>query len=60
MDSQPSLEDVMKAMEEGMPMLVADDDFIEFVHSSEYEGVKSIEVDVLADIWEEWVKENVE
>lgn len=60
MESQPSLDEIVKAIEEGMPMLVADDDFIEFVHSSEYEGVKSIEVDVLADLWDEWSKENVE
>lgn len=41
-----------------LPVLVADDDFLEHLHESSFEN--NIEFDELIFEWLDWVKENVE
>jgi hypothetical protein len=42
---------------EGLPVLVADEDFIEYLHEQGFD--KTIEVDDLIFEWIDWAKENL-
>jgi hypothetical protein len=43
---------------ENLPVLVADDDFIEYLHEMGYEG--TIDIAELAVEWKEWAEDNLE
>lgn len=60
MDLELDLNSLLDMLEQGLPMLVADDDFIEYMRECSYEECSSVELDELIDMWEDWSKENVE
>lgn len=49
-----------RLLDQPLPILVADDDFLEYLREHTYEELNSLELDELIMLWHEWEKENVE
>lgn len=51
---------INRLLDQPLPILVADDDFLEYLREHTYEEINSLELDELIMLWNEWEKENVE
>ena len=60
MDVELDLDNLLDMLVKGLPMFVADDDFIEYLREVSYYDADSIELDEMVAAWDEWVKENLE
>jgi hypothetical protein len=56
MDNNMTLFNAYPKDKRGLPMLVADDDFIEHLHE---QGYSKIDINELYVEWDDWVAENV-